>query len=78
MQDAQLQPKFVHLRCHSEYSIVDGTVRIEDYVNYASKDQMPAEKSAQRPANDTGSIRVEGFVRIFDPNTKEKFVEQRA
>jgi DNA polymerase-3 subunit alpha len=42
MQDAQLQPKFVHLRCHSEYSIVDGTVRIEDYVNCASKDQMPA------------------------------------
>jgi hypothetical protein len=32
---------------------------------------------AKRP-NETGSISVEGFVRIFDPNTKEKFVEQRA
>lgn len=32
----------------------------------------------QKPANDTGSIHVEGFVKIFDPNTKEKFVEQRA
>ena len=42
MQDAQSQPKFVHLRCHSEYSIVDGTVRIDDYVDCAAKDQMPA------------------------------------
>ena len=32
---------------------------------------------AGRP-NETGSISVEGFVRIFDPNTKEKFVEKRA
>jgi hypothetical protein len=32
----------------------------------------------QKPANDTGSISVEGFVKIFDPNTKEKFVEKRA
>jgi hypothetical protein len=39
--------------------------------------QQPASAGQKRP-NDTGSIRVEGFVRIFDPNTKEKFVEQRA
>ena len=32
---------------------------------------------AKQP-NETGSISVEGFVRIFDPNTKEKFVEKRA
>lgn len=36
--------------------------------------QQPPKK---RP-NETGSISVEGFVRIFDPNTKEKFVEKRA
>ncbi|BCM25315.1 DNA polymerase III subunit alpha [Methyloradius palustris] len=36
------QPTFIHLRCHSEYSIVDGTVRIDDYVKHAQKDQMPA------------------------------------
>lgn len=36
------QPSFIHLRCHSEYSIVDGTVRIDDYVKRAQADQMPA------------------------------------
>ena len=35
-------PYFVHLRCHSEYSIVDGIVRIDDYVQQAIADQMPA------------------------------------
>jgi hypothetical protein len=36
------------------------------------------QQPAPKPANDTGSISVEGFVKIFDPNTKEKFVEKRA
>ncbi|MBC7756158.1 MAG: DNA polymerase III subunit alpha [Bdellovibrio sp.] len=35
-------PQFVHLRCHSEFSIVDGIVRNDDYVLQASKDAMPA------------------------------------
>jgi len=35
-------PAFVHLRCHSEYSIVDGIVRIDDYVKQAVNDGMPA------------------------------------
>lgn len=35
-------PSFVHLRCHSEYSIVDGIVRIDDYVKQAVNDKMPA------------------------------------
>ena len=35
-------PQFVHLRCHSEYSIVDGIVRIDDYVAAANSDGMPA------------------------------------
>src|SRR5690606_40409175 len=35
-------PAFVHLRCHSEYSVVDGTVRIADYVGRARDDRMPA------------------------------------
>ena len=36
------QPTFVHLRCHSEYSIVDGIVRVDDYVKQALNDKMPA------------------------------------
>ena len=44
--------------------------------------QLPKEVAEQQPRpkkpNETGSISVEGFVRIFDPNTKEKFVEKRA
>ena len=42
MSGTNSQPSFVHLRCHSEYSIVDGTVRIDDYVEHAYKDKMPA------------------------------------
>ena len=38
----QKSPNFVHLRCHSEYSIVDGIVRIDDYIKQAVNDQMPA------------------------------------
>ena len=33
---------FVHLRCHSEYSITDGIVRIDDYVDKAFDQNMPA------------------------------------
>jgi len=35
-------PQFVHLRLHSEYSIVDGLVRIDDIVKAAAADQQPA------------------------------------
>lgn len=35
-------PTFVHLRLHSEYSIVDGIVRIDDAVAKAVSDGMPA------------------------------------
>lgn len=48
-----------------------------------NNEQAPQAQSSEqqlkpkRP-NETGSISVEGFVRIFDPNTKEKFVEKRA
>src|SRR5436190_3148682 len=34
--------RFVHLRLHSEYSIVDGMVRIDDGVAAAAADKMPA------------------------------------
>jgi DNA polymerase-3 subunit alpha len=35
-------PAFVHLRLHGEYSIADGTVRIDDAVRAAADDAMPA------------------------------------
>ncbi len=35
-------PSFIHLRLHSEYSIVDGIVRIDDAVASAIADRMPA------------------------------------
>ncbi|MEO7320221.1 MAG: DNA polymerase III subunit alpha, partial [Nitrosospira sp.] len=35
-------PTFIHLRLHSEYSIVDGIVRIDDAVAKAVSDRMPA------------------------------------
>jgi hypothetical protein len=43
--------------------------------------QQPAqhkpEAKPKRP-NETSAISVEGFVKIFDPKTKETFVEKRA
>ncbi len=38
----QTFPQFIHLRLHSEYSIVDGLVRIDDVVKAAAKDRQPA------------------------------------
>src|SRR3954470_24441285 len=35
-------PGFVHLRLHSEFSIADGTLRIDDAVRAAAADRMPA------------------------------------
>ena len=40
--------------------------------------QLVPQQPASKKPNDTGSISVEGFVRIFDPETKEVFVEKRA
>ncbi|HTI46590.1 MAG TPA: DNA polymerase III subunit alpha [Casimicrobiaceae bacterium] len=36
------EPQYVHLRLHSEFSVVDGTVRIDDAVAAAARDGMPA------------------------------------
>ncbi|MCC6532868.1 MAG: DNA polymerase III subunit alpha [Burkholderiales bacterium] len=35
-------PAFVHLRLHSEFSVVDGIVRVDDAVERAAADAMPA------------------------------------
>jgi hypothetical protein len=43
-----------------------------------TQNQTAPQQPASKKPNDTGSISVEGFVRIFDPETKEVFVEKRA
>jgi hypothetical protein len=45
----------------------------------SEKQQTTSQKTVQpsRP-NDTGSISVEGFVKIYDPASKEVYVEKRA
>jgi len=45
--------------------------------NTAPTTQATATPVDKKP-NENGSIRVEGFVKIFDPNSKETFVEKRA
>ena len=35
-------PQFVHLRLHTEFSVSDGIVRIDDVVSRAAVDGMPA------------------------------------
>jgi hypothetical protein len=44
------------------------------------KDNKNNQAPAQKPSrpNETGSVHVEGFVKIFDPKTQETFVEKRA
>ena len=37
-----LEPQFIHLRLHSEYSITDGIVRLDDAIARAKEDAMPA------------------------------------
>lgn len=35
-------PRFIHLRLHSEFSITDGIVRLDDAIKRASQENMPA------------------------------------
>lgn len=39
--------------------------------------QQPADQPQKRPT-DQGSVAVEGFVRIYDPNTQRVYLEARA
>lgn len=49
-------------------------------MNEKKDDKKPVASTAtttKRP-NETGSISVEGHIRIFDPKTKDVYVEKRA
>ncbi len=37
-----MQPKFIHLRLHSEYSLVDGIVKVKPLINQLAELNMPA------------------------------------
>ena len=38
---------------------------------------QPVHQPVQKP-NETGAFSIEGHIKIFDPTTKETFVEKRA
>ncbi len=59
-----LNTRFVHLRLHSEYSIVDGAVRIDDAIAAAVNDQMGA-----LALTDLGN--VFGLVKFYQATRKE-------
>ncbi len=59
-----LNTSFVHLRLHSEYSIVDGAVRIDDAISAAVSDQMGA-----LALTDLGN--VFGLVKFYQSARKE-------
>ena len=42
------------------------------------KQPNPAVNPVGKRPNETGSVSVQGFVRIFDPATKQVFVEKQA
>jgi len=46
--------------------------------NIMPNQKTPVPTTTPKRPNDTGSISVEGFIRIFDPATKKVFVEKRA
>ena len=56
------RPLFVHLRMHSEYSVNDGIVRIDDAVQRATQDQMPA-LALTDSANLFGMVKFYGAAR---------------
>ena len=49
-------------------------------MNEKIEPQQPANPPVQQPKrpNETGTLQIDGFVKIFDPNTKEVYVEKRA
>ena len=56
------RPRFVHLRVHSEYSVNDGIVRIDDAVRRAAADHMPA-LALTDAANFFGMVKFYGAAR---------------
>ena len=49
-------------------------------MNEKIEPKQPVNPPVQQPKrpNETGSLQIDGFVKIFDPNSKEVYVEKRA
>jgi hypothetical protein len=43
-----------------------------------NKIHTPLQPKPEKRPNDTGSVSVDAFVKIFDPKTKKVFVEHKA
>jgi hypothetical protein len=43
-----------------------------------NKTPTQQQSTPQKNPNDTGSVNVDGFVKIYDPKTRKVFVEQKA
>jgi len=41
-----------------------------------TKPEVPV--NSEKKPNETGAVNVDGFLKIFDPNTKKVFTEQKA
>ena len=37
-----VEPKFIHLRCHSSYSLSEGAIKVDELIELARKNEMPA------------------------------------
>ena len=61
-----MQVMFVHLRLHTEFSVIDGTTRIDDSIKVAAADQQPA-----LAITDLGNL----FLTIPPNNEQVKIVE---
>ena len=55
-------PQFVHLRVHTEFSLVDGLVRVKELIGAAKEQQMPA-------VGMTDQVNFFGLVKFFKAAT---------
>ncbi|MFM8453790.1 MAG: PHP domain-containing protein, partial [Gammaproteobacteria bacterium] len=60
-----LQPHFVHLHVHSEYSVYDSLVRIEDLIDFCERDQA-------RAIALTDQMNLFGLVKFYQAAEKKK------
>ena len=79
-----LAPPAMEIHCKSPIRFLQGFYGANRWAKYIMIENNmqtqpnPTVKPAPKRPNETGSISVQGFVKIFDPATKQVFVEKRA